>query len=267
MTLDISKPNPGRVYDYLLGGTHNFEADRLQGERFKQILPGWDIGARLGRQCLSKAVRYLAELGHEYFIDFASGLPTQDNVHLAAQSVYPGSKVIYSDIDPLTMAYSLEILGGNPNVRYVHCNAAEPEEMLEHSVVRELFGTRRKVAFVFMGISYFLSDVQLRHALQVMHDWAIPGSHLVTSFVVPVSGFTPAVRQVVDIFAHNLNMPFYLRTVREFLALTGDWREFGPGIQPYDVYAPPGSVPEINDPLVREKVIENIRGHVAFFEW
>lgn len=267
MTLDITKPNPGRVYDYLLGGKHNFEADRAQGERFKKTLPGWDIGANLGRQSLSKAVRYLAELGHTYFIDFASGLPTQDNVHIAAQSVHLKSKVIYSDVDPLTMAYSLEILGNDPNVRYIHCDAGEPEELLDHSTLRELFGTNRKVAFTLMGISYFLSDSQLRHALQTLHDWAAPGSHLATSLIVPMHGITPAAKQVVDIFSRDLNTPFYLRTIKEFLALTKPWREFGPGIQPYDVYVSSGTVPEINDPAVREKAIESIRGHVAFFEW
>lgn len=267
MTIDISRPNPGRVYDYLLGGKHNFEADRQQGERFKQILPGWDIGARLGRQCLSKAVRYLAELGHEYFIDFASGLPTQDNVHIAAQSVRLKNKVIYSDIDPLTMAYALEILGNDPNVRYIHCDAAEPEEMLNHSTLRDLFGHQRKVAFVFMGISYFLSDAKLRHALQVMHEWSLPGSHLVLSFIVPVKGITPTVRQIMDIFTTEMHQPIYFRTIPEQLALMGAWREFGPGIQPYDVYAPPGVIPELNDATVRENMIKDIRGHIAFFEW
>ncbi len=267
MTIDISRPNPGRVYDYLLGGTHHFEADRRQGENFKKILPGYDTAAKLGRQCLSKAVRYLAELGHKYFIDFASGLPTQDNVHIAAQAVNSHCKVIYSDVDPLTMAYSLEILGNNPNVRYIHCDAGDPEEMLKQSTLHDLFGNQNKVACVFMGISYFLSDAKLRHALQVIHDWAAPGSHLALSFIAPVGGINPAARQAVDIFARDLNMPFYLRTRIEFLALTSAWREFGPGIQPYDVYAPPGAVPEINNPLVREKMIESVRGHIAFFEW
>jgi hypothetical protein len=267
MALDISRPNPGRVYDYLLGGTHHFEADRVQGENFKKVLPGFDIGAKLGRQCLSKAVRYMAELGHESFIDFASGLPTQDNVHLSARSVRPGCKVIYSDIDPLTMAYSLEILGTDPNVRYIHCDAADPEEMLSHSSLRELIGNQRKAALTFMGISYFLSDSKLRHALEVLHKWAAPGSHLVTSFIAPMGGVTPAAKKVVDIFTRELKTPFYLRTTKEFLALAGAWHEFGPGIQPYDVYVPSGAVPEINNPAVREQVIKNIRGHVAFFEW
>jgi hypothetical protein len=266
MALDISRPNPGRVYDYLLGGTHNFESDRQQGENFKKILPGWDIGAQLGRRCLSKAARYLAELGHSYFIDFASGLPTQDNVHQAVRLVRPHCKVIYSDIDPLTMAYALEILGDDPNVRYIHCDAAEPEEMLDHSTLHELFGNQRKVAFTFMGVSYFLSDVKLRHALAVLHDWAAPGSHLALSFIVPVRGITSMVKQAQDVFAQQLNQTFYLRSTQELLALTGAWREFGPGIQPYDVYVPPSYMPELSDPATREEAVANIRGHVAFFE-
>jgi len=249
------------VYDYLLGGTHNFPADREFGEQMKKLLPGYDVGAQRGRQCLCKAVDYLARLGYKYFVDFASGLPTQDNVHTVAQAVHPDARVIYSDIDPLTMAYALEILGSTPNVRYIHCDAAEPEELLEGRTLTELFGTQRLVAITFMGISYFLSGAPLRRALRVLYDWAGTGSRLVLSFVAPsTSEITLATKRLLDVYQRTLNLTLHLRTPAEVVALAGCWRVCEPGVMPYDVYLGTGSDPS-SDPA-----IANIRGHIAFFE-
>ena len=262
LSADISTPNAGRVYDYLLGGVHNFPADREFGEQIKQVLPGFDVGAQRGRQCLSKAVSHLARLGHKYFLDFASGLPTQNNVHIIAQAVHPDARVLYSDIDPLTMAYSLEILGEIPHVRYLHCDASEPEEMLHSSVLAELFGTRRRVAITFMGVSYFLSGATLRRALRVLHDWVAPGSHLVLGFIAP-SGeeITLATKRMLDAYHQTFDVTLHLRTPDEVIALAGKWRVCDPGALPYDVYLGATGTAPLHDPA-----ITNIRGHIAFFE-
>ena len=262
MSVDISSPNPGRVYDYLLGGTHSFPPDREFGEQIKQLLPGYDVGAQRGRECLCQAVDYLAQSGYKYFVDFASGLPTQDNVHTVAQAVHPDARVIYSDIDPLTMAYALEILGDTPNVRYIHCDAAEPEELLESKALAELFGTQRLAAITFMGISYFLQGATLRRALRVLYDWAGVGSRLVLGFVAPSTAeITLATKRLLDVYQHTFNLTFHLRTPDEVVALAGNWRVCDPGVMPYDIYLGATGTSQLRDPA-----IVNIRGHVAFFE-
>ena len=262
MSVDISTPNPGRVYDYLLGGMHNFPADREFGERFKQLLPGFDVGAQRGRECLFKAAGYLAQIGHKYFMDFASGLPTQGNVHLVAQAVHPDARVIYSDIDPLTMAYSLEILADTPGVRYIHCDAAEPEAMLKSSALAELFGTQRRVAITYMGVSYFLSSAALRRALRVLYDWAAPGSHLVLGFVSSSTAqITPATQRLFDTYRREFKVTLELRTPEEAIALAGYWGVCDPGVLPYDAYLGATGTGQLRDPA-----ITNIRGHIAFFE-
>jgi len=250
------------VYDYLLGGTHNFPADREFGDQIKQLLPGYDVGAQRGRQCLCKAVEYLARGGYKYFIDFASGLPTRDNVHIIARAIHPDARVIYSDIDPLTMAYALEILGQTSQVRYIHCDAAEPEEMLSSSTLAELFGTQRRVAITFMGISHFLSGVTLRRALRVLYDWAASPSRLVVGFVAPrTSEITLATKRLLDVYESTLHTTLHLRTPAEVIALAGQWRICEPGVMPYDVYLGATDTDQLRDPT-----IANIRGHIAFFE-
>lgn len=262
MGVDISTPNASRVYDYLLGGTHNFPADREFGEQIKQVLPGFDVGARRGRQCLCRAVGHLAHLGHRYFMDFASGLPTQDNVHLCAQAVHPDARVIYSDVDPLTLVYSLEVLGAAALVRYIHCDASEPEEMLSSSALAELFGSQRKVAMTYMGISYFLSAATVKRALRVLYDWAAPGSHLVVGFIAPrTEEITLATKRMMDAYQTVLSVTLYLRMPDEMIALAGKWRVCSPGVLPYDVY-----LGATDTEILHDRAITNIRGHVAFFE-
>ncbi len=262
MTIDITIPNPGRVYDYLLGGQHNFPPDREFGEQIKQVLPGFDLGAQRGRECLYRAVTGLAQNGHKYFMDFASGLPTQNNVHVAAQAVHPDARILYSDIDPLTMAYALEILGRKPTVRYIHCDASEPEEMLQGSVLAGLLGTQRLVAITFMGVSYFLPGASLHRALHVLYDWAASGSHLVLGFVAPsTEPITLATKRMLDAYQKTFNITFHLRTPAEIMALAGSWQVCDPGILPYDVYLGATDTAQSQDPAIM-----NIRGHVAFFE-
>src|SRR4030042_124610 len=122
---DASKPNAGRIYDFVLGGNHNFEVDRLAAQQVLKAIPDFPQLARMVRWFLGEAVRVLAAEGMTQFIDFASGLPTMDHIH---QITPAGTKVIYSDIDPVTVAYGQEILKDNPNARFMMCNAWKPED-------------------------------------------------------------------------------------------------------------------------------------------
>jgi hypothetical protein len=112
---DAGRPNAGRIYDYLLGGKHNFEIDRQAAEKILQISPFATKFVRLIRWFLGEATRRLVEEGFSHFLDFASGLPTKDHIHEVAP---PDAKVIYSDIDPITVEYAKEILKDKPNTRF-----------------------------------------------------------------------------------------------------------------------------------------------------
>src|SRR3989304_4376578 len=97
--IDASRPNAGRIYDYLLGGSHNFEVDRQAAEQVLTLLPFSGKFARLQRWALQDlAVELTKRRGFDVIIDFASGLPTNDHIHLVTP---PGTTVIYSDYDPV----------------------------------------------------------------------------------------------------------------------------------------------------------------------
>jgi len=219
---DASKPNAGRIYDYVLGGNHNFEVDRLTAQQILKLLPDYPQMARYVRWFLGEAVRRLAGEGYRLFIDFASGLPTVDHIH---QITPAETKVIYSDIDPVTVAYGQEIIREVPNARYVVCDAAAPESLLSSPMVRELFGADRKVVFGLNGVAFFLEDKEIAHTMKTLYEWADKGSRLF------LSDLDPSVRvPEADVIFQKMGQPVFMRTTEQLRRLVAPW-EAGEGFR------------------------------------
>ena len=88
--VDPTMPSPARLYDYYLGGTTNFEADRQAGERLRESLPELADAAWANRGFHGRAAVWMAEeLGIRQFLDIGPGLPTQNNTHQAVHRVAP----------------------------------------------------------------------------------------------------------------------------------------------------------------------------------
>lgn len=228
---DSSKPNPGRIYDFLLGGNHNFEVDRLAAEQLIKVLPLIPKAIKHVRWFLGEAVRRLTEEGFRHFLDFASGLPTVDHIHQVAPK---GTRVIYSDIDPVTVSYGQEIIKAIPEARYVHCDAGEPEKLLRSGVVGELFGANRRIAIGFNGITWFLPDEKIAHAMKALHDWAAPGSKLFLTTEDTVSAVggeeDSRIKSVADMY-RSMGQPFFARTRPRLLEIMAPWRILDPGFK------------------------------------
>src|SRR5689334_6575134 len=95
MILDPSKPSIGRMYDYVLGGHHNFEADRMAAEQVLKLLPLYRKVARLNRWFLSLVATRWSEAGVAQVLDLASGLPTQGHYN----EYLPEAQILFSDYD------------------------------------------------------------------------------------------------------------------------------------------------------------------------
>ena len=222
---DASKPNAGRIYDFLLGGKHNFEIDRQAAQRILQSTPFLPQIFRLIRWFLGEATRRLIDKGFDKFLDFASGLPTQDHIHEVAPK---GTKVIYSDKDPVTVEYAKEILKDNPNARYVHCDAGKPESLLNSAVINEMFGGDRKLAIGFNGIFWFLNDEPVIHALKTLYDWADEGSVLFLT-TANSTALSDGMKNMIDIY-QKMGEPLYFRPREQILELLKPWKIEEPGL-------------------------------------
>src|SRR5437762_286117 len=90
--------HPARIYDYLLGGKDNFQADRDAAARIVQGLPGLPTSMRANRRFMNRVAHYLvAERGMRQFLDVGTGLPTSPNLHEVVQKVAPEAHVVYVD--------------------------------------------------------------------------------------------------------------------------------------------------------------------------
>lgn len=105
-TIDIERPSVARMYDYYLGGSHNFAADRAAAQAMVAAVPEAPLMAQANRAFLRRAVHHLAEAGVRQFLDIGSGIPTVGNVHEIAQRIDPESRVVYVDVDPVAVAHS-----------------------------------------------------------------------------------------------------------------------------------------------------------------
>jgi hypothetical protein len=112
---DGSRPNISRIYDYVLGGHHNVEADRAAAEQIKQVFLSYPRWARMNRWFLQLAAAQWVEQGFEHILDLGLGMLAQDNMH----EVAPTARVLHTDRDPITVAYAQQVLGATERVRYI----------------------------------------------------------------------------------------------------------------------------------------------------
>jgi len=110
-SFDTSVAHPARVYDYLLGGKENYQADREAAEGIMAISPNVLPSVQANRAFLRRAVQYLtAEAGIRQFLDIGTGLPTAENTHQVVQGIAPESRVVYVDNDPIVLAHARALL-------------------------------------------------------------------------------------------------------------------------------------------------------------
>jgi SAM-dependent methyltransferase len=181
-SIDIERPSAARMYDYYLGGSHNFAADRQAAEQVIAVLPDTRLVAQANRAFLQRCVAYLAAAGVRQFLDIGSGIPTLGNVHEVAEKSAPGSRVVYVDTDPVAVAHSRSILGGNPRAAAIQEDLRRPRDILEHPRLREVLDLDRPVAVLLMAVLHFVGDDDRpAEILATLRDSVVPGSHLAIS--------------------------------------------------------------------------------------
>jgi hypothetical protein len=171
-----------RIYDYCLGGIHNFPADQEVARKLIAQFPFIPAVARANRAFLGRAVRDLADAGLRQFLDIGSGIPTEGNVHEIAQAIAPDSHVVYVDIDPVAVAESLEILDGNERATAIRADLRSPQTVLDHPSVRRLLDFDQPIGLLIASVLHFVpDDTQAYDAVAELVAALAPGSYLVVS--------------------------------------------------------------------------------------
>jgi S-adenosyl methyltransferase len=188
-----------RIYDYLLGGVHNFEADREVAQKVIAGLPNVREAARANRAFLGRAVRFMCAQGIDQFIDIGSGIPTQGNVHEITAEVRPEASVVYVDIDPLAVAESLDVLAGNDRATAVRGDMRDPEPILAHPELRRFIDLSRPVGLLLTAVLHFVPDDDVAYSAVERFGLALaPGSYLLISHGATESAPTAEARPAMD---------------------------------------------------------------------
>ena len=153
-------PNVARIYDYLLGGKDNFEADRAAAETLMRLIPDSVTACQDNRRFVRRAVRYLAGQGIRQFIDIGTGLPTQGNVHEVALEAAPDARVVYADYDPVVVAHARALLAkpAAPAVAAISGDLRHPEQILQDPELRALISLDQPFAILATAVLHFISD-------------------------------------------------------------------------------------------------------------
>jgi len=180
--LPTDKPNAARIYDYFLGGYHNFEADRIVAGRILTTFPDMRLRAYANRAFLRRAVNFLVGEGIDQFLDIGSGIPTIGNVHEVAQNANPASRIVYVDIDPVAVAHSRAILTDNPRATAIGGDIGQPEQILDHPEVRNLLDFNWPMAILLLTVlEYILDGNHAGRAVRILRDALVPGSYVAIS--------------------------------------------------------------------------------------
>lgn len=180
--VDFDVPNMARVYNCLLGGGHNFAADRAVADAVRLALPCVATLAQLNRAFLCRAVRYLAGRGVTQFLELGSGIPAVGAVHEVAQCVNPACRVVYVDHDPVVAAHTRLSLVGNRRVTMVEEDLRCPGAVLTHPDTRAQLDPGQPLGVLMAGVLPFIPDAdQLAGLVAAYRDACPPGSYLVLS--------------------------------------------------------------------------------------
>lgn len=228
--IDTTKPNAGRIYDYLLGGSHNFDADRQTADRLVQMVPFAARAARANRWVLHTILDHMAGRDLDGYLDLATGLPTEGYIH---ELVPPTVPIVYNDYDSVTVAYGQTIVADRPNITYVHADIRTDVDRILDAATDRLRGARR-VGVICVGVAYFLTDAEIQHLMTRLYDWCAPGSQMALSWLW-FDATTPQNAAALQMYT-QLGTPVYARTPDEITAVLHPWTLTAPGVAPFTTW-------------------------------
>jgi len=230
---DLLRPSIARVYNYMLGGNHNFEVDREFAARIQQRLPGVAGTFANNRAYLRRVVRYCVRAGVTQFLDLGSGIPAMGSVHEIARAIRPDVRVAYVDNEPVAVAHSEQILAGLDGVSISAADMRDPQAVWSAPGVRAVLDLDRPVAVLMIAVLHFVAPDE--DPAGVVHGYL---SRLVPGSLLAISHASTDLRDPADRAAmregerlyRESTTPLYLRDRADLATLTAGLTPVEPGI-------------------------------------
>ena len=244
--VDIEQPSAARMYDYYLGGSHNFPSDRALAEQYIRVLPDMPVIARAQRAVLHRAVRHLAAAGIDQFLDLGSGIPTAGAVHEVARETNPSARVVYVDCDSVAVAHTTALLDGVDGTGVVYADLRFPASVLTSPAVTRTLDLSRPVAVLMIAVLHFVPDQDDPARIVAAYRQATaPGSYLAITHAT--SDYRPELARRAEAVYTRASHQISYRSREEVLAMLAGYDLVEPGLTDMIRWRPdPGDGP---DPL------------------
>lgn len=152
------RPNPARMYDYLLGGQSHYEVDRAAVDRIRAVLPEVEAAAWANRAFHQRAAIWMAEQGISQFVDIGCGLPTMRNTHEVVQQVNPAARVAYVDHDPMVITHAQALLTRTGNTSVILADIRDPDALLAVLQLDGLIEFAKPIGLLCTAVLHFVAD-------------------------------------------------------------------------------------------------------------
>ena len=231
-------PSPARMYDALLGGSHNFAVDREAAESAIKMVPDLPRVALSNRAFLRRAVRFMLDAGIRQFLDIGSGIPTAGNVHEIVHEIDPEARVLYVDIDPVAVAHSRTILADNVRAGAIEADLRKPDDLI--AAVREtgLIDFDEPVGLLLIAVLHLVADADDPVGKVVaLREVVAPGSFIAISHLT--SELRP--EDAGKLGTHSVNQAkvgIHFRSKAEIEALFAGWGSIEPGVVELPLWRP-----------------------------
>lgn len=251
-TVDISMPNAARMYDYLLGGCHNFAIDRETAEKAMAAGRVSPLPARANRSFLRRAVRFMVDQGVEQFLDLGSGIPTVGNVHEIAQYAKPEAHVVYVDNEPIAVAHARQLLAGNPSAAIIGSDLRDVEVILNDPETRRLLDFDKPVGVLMVAVFHFIPDLDDPAGIIGRYLGALrAGGYLALSHYTE-DGYTPEKRKLAAAGRAAYGTQVVGRSRDELAGLMGGLEIVEPGVVYTPEWRPDDEQPIVGNPADAE---------------
>ena len=238
--IDTSVPNVARVWNYLVGGRDNFEADRVAARTMMAVAPVVRIIVPAARAFHRRVVSYLvAEAGVRQFLDVGAGLATSGRTHEVAQSLDLRCRVVYVDDDPMVLTHTRALARSSPEgaVGYVDGHIREPSAMVAGAGATLDLGEPVAVMLLSTSTLAFIADTDAAAAAVSALAAAVPSGSYV-SLYHQASDLDPALPVGIRRWNQLSAQPITLRSRAEVADLVAGLDLVPPGVVPITEWRP-----------------------------
>jgi hypothetical protein len=142
------------------------------------IFPGIEDVARLNQAFLRRAALFMVESGIRQFLDVGSGIPTIGNLHEIIHHVEPECRIVYVDIDPVSIAHTELMLECVEHTAVIQADIRNVSAILDAPASRKLLDLSEPVGLFAPTLHFVPESWDLQNIMAGYRDRIASGSYL-----------------------------------------------------------------------------------------